>query len=65
MTAIICPGCGWTGPRKTLYNGAGPECQYENADGDLLTVAEMLESDGVYNDVRLDLFLKAFMRETA
>ena len=60
---IICPGCGWTG-LDGLANGACPRCGYENdmPPNRLLTLSEMRESNVEYNNVRLDLFLKAYIR---
>ena len=62
---IICPGCGWTGENGIgeLNRGACPRCGYENGvpPNRLLTLSEMRESDVEYNDVRLDLFLEAYI----
>jgi len=60
---VICPGCGWTGGIAQLQQGACPVCGYENGvpPNRLLTLSEMRESDVEYNDVRLDLFLEAYI----
>lgn len=61
---IICPGCGWTYTCDELARGPCPNCGYENGapPNHLLTLSEMIESDTEYNEVRLDLFLKAYIR---
>ena len=60
---IICPGCGWYGKRRALKKGACPKCEYENGVEPyrLLTLKEIQESSTLYNDVRLDLFLKSLL----
>ena len=60
---IICPGCGWTG-LDGLVRGACPRCEYENGMPPyrLLTLSEMRKDDVEYNEVRLDLFLEAYIR---
>jgi hypothetical protein len=60
---IICPGCGWYGHMKELFNGACPNCEYENSmePERLLTVAELLQDDSpTFNDVNLGAFLRAY-----
>lgn len=61
---VICPGCGWTGDVDKLTRGSCPRCEYENGvpPNRLLTLSEMRESDVEYNDVRLDLFLEAYIK---
>ena len=70
---IICPGCGWTGGIDELERGgdigelecgACPRCGYENGMPPyrLLTLSEMREDDVEYYDVRMDLFLEAYIR---
>jgi len=61
---IICPGCGWTGGIAQLQRGACPACEYENGvpPNRLLTLSEMRESDVEYNEVRLGLFLEAYIK---
>jgi len=65
LDAAICPGCGWTGTMYDLAEyGACPDCGYENNQPPhwrLLTIAEMLEDGGEYNDVRMDRFLRAIL----
>lgn len=61
---IICPGCGWTGDIEDLSDGACPDCSYENGlpPYHLLTLKEMLENEGEYDDVKMDLFLVSLFR---
>lgn len=62
---IICPGCGWTGTTEMLGHwGDCPECDYENRlePNRLLTLSEMVENNGRYNEVRMDLFLKSLFK---
>lgn len=62
---IICPGCGWTGDVSELTLGACPQCEYENNQSPqyrLLTLGEIRATTGRYDDVRLDLFLEAYIR---
>lgn len=41
LNIVVCPGCGSS---VTVENRGCPECGYENnADGRLLTIAEILE----------------------
>ena len=60
---IICPSCGWTGDLDGLVRGACPQCEYENnmPPNRLLTLSEMRKSNVEYYDVRLDLFLEAYI----
>jgi len=60
---IICPGCGWSGSRNDLGKwGDCPACQYEYSDGPLPSINSMMTDNTLFNDVRLDLFLKAFLK---
>lgn len=61
---VICPGCGWTGSIEGLNRGACPQCKYENnmPPNRLLTLSEMREGDVEYNEVRLGLFLEAYIK---
>ncbi len=61
---IICPGCCWTGTYEELMElndcGICPHCGYEELDGSLLTLGELLSAPfGTYNDVDLPNFLRA------
>jgi len=60
---IICPGCGWTGTVETLDQDGCPDCGYENnlEPYRLLTLSEMLNDEGEYDDIRMDLFLKSLL----
>lgn len=62
-SAIVCPGCGWTGVESGLSpTGACPRCEYENGTEPyrLLTVAELLADDsGEYANVNMGKFLHA------
>ena len=61
MDKVICPGCGWVGEIEDLKRGACPQCRYENGMEPyrLLTLAEAMEDDVEYIDVRLDVFLRS------
>jgi hypothetical protein len=60
---VICPGCGWTGNVDGLTLGACPQCKYENnmPPNRLLTLSEMRKDDVEYYEVRLGLFLEAYI----
>jgi len=69
-STIICPSCGFVGTEEDLVNYRDPnfkicpECGYENGlfPYRLLTIREIVEGDGVYNGVRLDLFLDSLFK---
>lgn len=62
-SAIVCPGCGWTGVESGLSpTGACPRCEYENGTEPyrLLTVTELLaDESGQYANVNMGKFLRA------
>lgn len=62
-SAIVCPGCGWTGIESGLSpTGACPRCEYENGSDPyrLLTVTELLaDESGQYANVNMGKFLHA------
>lgn len=64
LEQIVCPGCGYRCSREAVEQAAGacPECGYENNSSGadrLLTIGEILEDWGDYNDVRLGEFLRS------
>ena len=63
-STIICPGCCLTGTREQFLarnaRGRCPNCGYEDLDGSLLTVGELMDlPSGEYNNVDLPNFLRA------
>jgi len=60
---IICPYCGWIGKKEQLGKyGSCPKCEYENGNGDLFTLKEMLERPNeIYDDVDMQNFLTSLL----
>lgn len=64
-TTIVCPGCGWIGTKRELYNKTCKNCGYENGESPfrLLTVEELLKDNkGNYCDVNMGKFLTSLLK---
>jgi len=67
MNGLICPGCGGIFHPSGMDGKPCPDCGWENnlPPYRLLNLRELLhDSEGVYNDIRMDKFLRAVLQES-
>jgi hypothetical protein len=67
MKSLICPGCGGRFHPAGMAGKPCPHCGWENnlPPYRLLNLRELLnDSEGVYNDIRMDKFLRAVLQES-